>query len=75
MTETSPTGRPDTAPDGSGTDRIKACDTAACIQVKFLENGNVLIGSTEHVFTLNFTRAEWVAFAEGIKAGEFDYLI
>jgi hypothetical protein len=65
MTETSPTGRPGSVPSGSGTEAI---------QVKFLDNGNVLISSTKEPGDLMFTRDEWVAFAEGIKAGEFDYL-
>lgn len=73
MTETSPTGRPATAPGGSGTDGwITACESAHCVKVKFLADGNVLVGSTQDPQVLNFTRAEWDAFASGVVAGEFD---
>lgn len=73
MMETSPAGRPDTQPAGSGTDWITACESAHCIKVKFLESGSVLIGSTKEPGDLLFTRDEWDAFVEGAKAGDFDF--
>lgn len=73
MMETSPAGRPDTLPAGSGNDWITACESAHCAKVKFLPGGDVLIGSTKHDTELRFTQDEWLAFVEGVNLGEFNY--
>ena len=52
----------------------QACDTNACIQAKFNDDGTVHMRSSERPATLWFTRAEWDAFVAGVKGGEFDDL-
>lgn len=75
MMETSPAGRPDTQLAGSGTDWRKSsrCESAHCVQIRPLADGSVLLGSTKEPGDLLFTKAEWDAFVEGAKAGEFDF--
>lgn len=75
MMETSPAGRPDTQLAGSGTDWRKSsrCESAHCVQIRPLADGSVLLGSTKEPGDLLFTKAEWDAFVEGAKAGDFDF--
>lgn len=49
-----------------------ACESAHCLQVKFNPDGTVYLRSSDRPATLWFTRAEWDAFVEGAKLGEFD---
>lgn len=45
------------------------------VLVMFCSNGDVkLANAHEPDVVLTFTEAEWAAFAEGAKAGEFDEL-
>lgn len=72
MTTTSPTTEPGTVPGGGGIEWIKACESAHCVKVQFMGD-EVRIGHGSDSY-LSFTRAEWDAFAAGIKTGEFDDL-
>lgn len=74
MTQTSPTGRPATVPAGSGANWLSACESGHCVRVKFTEDGEVMLGSTHDRRVLLFTREEWLAFADGVKDGQFDDL-
>lgn len=51
--------------------RPASCDTSACVEVAFVENG-VLVQSSEGGSAVFFTLAEWDAFVAGVKLGEFD---
>lgn len=69
--ETSPAGRPDTQPAGSGTDWITVEGTT--IRLRHLKDGGVLIGNVDQPGDiLHFTKSEWAAWVDGVKAGEFD---
>lgn len=74
MMETSPAGRPDMLPAGSGTKWIKStkCESAHCVQVAFPEADTVLLGSTQLDVILHFDKSEWAAFVAGAEDGEFD---
>lgn len=55
---------------------IKRCGSNACIEVRVIEPaGLVLIRNSElpDVITTH-TREEWYAFAQAVKAGDFDDL-
>lgn len=69
MMEISPTGKPGTAPGGSGTDWLTACDSSACVKVMF-DGDWVRIGHGDDSY-LAFTQDEWTAFLAGAKAGRF----
>lgn len=49
------------------------CASNACVEVASLEEGVFVRDSKlEDGPVLSFTWAEWAAFVEGVKAGEFD---
>jgi hypothetical protein len=52
-----------------------SADKPQCVEVEALGNGDVFVTDSKHPDAegVLFTRAEWVAFVEGVKAGEFDY--
>jgi hypothetical protein len=55
--------------------RSSFCADGTCVEVSPLDNGAIALrdakdlSAPEHVFT----RAEWIAFVRGVKAGEFDF--
>ena len=53
----------------------KNCDAGSCVKVA-RSSELVLIGDTKNPDgpVLSYTRAEWTAFAEGIRQGDFDDL-
>lgn len=46
-----------------------SCDSGSCLEVAFAE-GHVYLRDSEHGPVLEVTPAEWLAFTDGIKAGE-----
>lgn len=51
-----------------GTDHV----TEQCVEVAFLEGGEVLLrSSTNPLSTITVTAAEWDAFEAGVAAGDF----
>jgi hypothetical protein len=52
------------------------CDAGSCVRVAPNE-GMIVIGDTKNPDgpVLSYSRAEWVAFVDGIRAGDFDYLV
>ncbi len=54
----------------------KGCDAGNCVRVA-PHDEMIIIGDTKrpHGPVLSYDRAEWVAFVEGIRQGDFDDLI
>jgi uncharacterized protein DUF397 len=55
--------------------RITSHDQDGRVEIERLPDGGVAIragGAPPHGPVLTFTREEWVAFAAGVKNGEFD---
>jgi len=51
------------------------CSDAACVEVAPLSDGvAVRDGKNRHKEALKFERRQWVAFLDGIRAGEFEVL-
>jgi Domain of unknown function (DUF397) len=51
------------------------CSLGDCVEVGQLPDGAVTVRDTkdsERRAALTFTRDEWAAFVQGVKAGEFD---
>ena len=51
------------------------CTGGHCVEVGQLTDGSVAVRDTKDAARearLVFTRDEWVAFVQGVKAGEFD---
>ena len=49
------------------------CDSGACVQVRETEFGNVIMRSSADISSAVFlTKAEFQAFAQGIRNGTFD---
>jgi len=51
------------------------CTAGNCVEVGHLADGSVAVRDTKDAARdagLVFTRDEWVAFVQGVKAGEFD---
>jgi hypothetical protein len=51
------------------------CSLGDCVEVGQLPGGAVTVRDTkdsERRTALTFTRDEWAAFVQGVKAGEFD---
>lgn len=51
--------------------RPRLCDSNACVEVAFLDDG-VLVQSSEGGSAVFFTYDEWSGFIGGVKRGEFD---
>jgi hypothetical protein len=49
------------------------CSDVSCVEVAKIDEGSVGLRDSKHPEQpfLRFSRAEWVAFMEGIKAGDF----
>jgi hypothetical protein len=56
--------------------KAASCAGGNCVQVASTGDGLVLIGDSKNADgpVLSYTRAEWVAFLEGAKNGDFDHL-
>ena len=54
----------------------RGCDANSCVRVA-AQGKTILIGDTKHPHgpVLSYDRAEWAAFIEGIRQGEFDDLL
>lgn len=62
---TSPTGRPEAVPPGTGTDWFTVpCESGHCAKLRFNADGSVDIGSTRHDQVLTFDAGEWTAFVD-----------
>ena len=50
------------------------CSGGNCVEVG-LVNDDVLVRSstTDNATQIRFSRAEWAAFVQGVRAGEFDF--
>lgn len=51
------------------------CTGGTCVEVGERPDGSVTVRDTkdaDRAGSLTFTRDEWVAFVQGVKAGEFD---
>lgn len=48
-----------------------ACGTGTCVEVA-IANFVWIRNSTDPVRSAHFTKAEWSAFTDAVKAGEFD---
>jgi Domain of unknown function (DUF397) len=51
------------------------CTAGTCVEVGQRPDGSVTLRDSKDAVraeSLTFTRDEWVAFVQGIKAGEFD---
>lgn len=51
-----------------------SADTGNCVEVAHLPDGATAVRDSKHpdAAHLTFAPGEWVAFTEGVKAGEFD---
>jgi hypothetical protein len=52
--------------------RSRACATSECVEVAALAGEVAVRGSRTPDVVLTFTKAEWGAFLQGVKAGDFD---
>ena len=54
----------------------RGCDANSCVRVA-AHDETIVIGDTKHPHgpVLSYDRAEWAAFVEGIRQGEFDDLL
>lgn len=54
----------------------RKCDVGNCVRVAARDE-SIIIGDTKHPDgpVLSYDRAEWMAFVEGIRQGDFDALI
>lgn len=53
--------------------RSSFCSLGACVEVATLAEGGVALrDSRSPDLLLTFTEVEWLAFIDGVKAGEFD---
>jgi Domain of unknown function (DUF397) len=51
------------------------CNFGDCVEVGAAPDGSVIVRDTkdgDRTTALEFTRDEWLAFVQGVKAGEFD---
>lgn len=51
------------------------CSGGACVQVAFVDDNTILVRNSDDPdgSVLQFNRAEWIAFVEGAKLGEFRF--
>ncbi len=53
--------------------RSTRCDTGLCVEVAHIADATAIRDSKDADGPiLTFTRAEWLAFVAGVRAGEFD---
>lgn len=54
--------------------RSSSCEDAACVEIAEIDHGAVRLmrHNQEPGVVLTFTRREWDAFLQGVRAGEFD---
>jgi hypothetical protein len=67
----------DRAAEGKNQDwkKSKASGTSNCVEVKVQERAVKVRNSRMRESELSFTKVEWHAFVEGVKAGEFDLFV
>lgn len=55
--------------------RSSFCGSGGCVEVAPLAGGMVAVRDSKDLSVPQhvYTRSEWVAFVEGVKAGEFDF--
>lgn len=55
--------------------KARASLTGNCVEVRELDNGAIAIRDSKHPggSVLEFTPAEWAAFLNGARNGEFDF--
>ena len=68
---------PAKANDGSGAaslawHRAQACSGGECVEVAGIDGSVTIRNSRDPAKTLTFTRAEWLEFVVGVRAGDFD---
>ena len=51
--------------------------TGTCVEATSVKEGEILVRNSRDPEgpKLSFTKAEWVAFVAGVKAGEFDAIV
>lgn len=66
--------RPDMADPSEPAFHISSfCCSGKCVAVAFISGGGVLVRHHHGPGpTLEFSNAEWIAFVEGVRRGEFD---
>lgn len=59
---------------GKWTKSTRSNTTGSCVEVRPTEDGAVQVRNSRHPDgpVNTFTAAEWAAFVEGVRAGEFD---
>lgn len=56
--------------------KSRKCESAHCVDVQYdLATDQVIITDTKTDGKLAFTKEEWLAFEQGVKAGEFNDLV
>jgi hypothetical protein len=52
------------------------CGSQACVEVAVSKGGSVVVRDSKlpKTMPLIFTREEWTAFRDGVKAGDFDHI-
>ncbi len=58
----------------TGWRRSRFCQSGECAEVTRQGNAILLRSSTDPAAVVRLTAAEWRAFAQGVRAGEFDDL-
>lgn len=55
--------------------RSSFCGTGGCVEVASLPGGMVAVRDSKDLTVPQhlYTHAEWVAFVQGVKAGQFDF--
>jgi hypothetical protein len=54
--------------------RAKDCSANSCIEVRGFADGRVGIRNTKNGFAIFNSTDEWVTFAAGVKAGDFNHI-
>lgn len=60
---------------GDGFRKSSFCGSGGCVEVAPLAGGMVAVRDSKDLTVPQhlYTRTEWVAFVQGVKAGEFDF--
>ncbi len=59
---------------GTAWRRSRRCDAGSCVEVAHIDGSFVVRDSKNPDGpTLHFTRPEWDAFVEGVRAGDFEF--